>query len=365
MKQANFRRSELALKKTLVTALTVSLSGLVSACGSKSASFDLLSSTDVFSQNAAEVNGKIDILWMVDNSGSMLTSQQAVADNFRRFIQQYQDKGFDFQIAVAATDGWMDTFNTSLTRSRFKTGSYTPSGGGSAVQAPAILTPSTPDLEQAFVANVMVGISGNGDERAFSSIENALENTSNQALGFPRADAFLSVIIVSDEEDFSQTVSSFSESYTNPNLISVAHYRDYLSELTGSTESNRKFNVSSIAIFDSDCRTALGGGVRKVAQRYRELTESTAGILGSLCDDFADTLATISNKVIELVTAFNLERIPQAGTLKVFVDGTEIAESSVDGYTYNAAANSITFHGAAIPPAGAAISVSFIPMTLL
>ena len=231
--------------------------------------------------------------------------------------------------------------------------------------APPILTPNTPDLERAFVANVMVGTSGNGDERAFSSIERSLENATNKSLGFPRPDAFLSVIIVSDEEDFSQTVSTFSESYSNPNLIPVSQYVDYLTQLTGSNTSSRKFNVSSVAVFDNACRIQLGGSVQKVAQRYRQLTEATSGILGSLCADFATTLATISNKVIELVTSFTLERLPQPGTLRVFVDGVDVPQSATDGYTYDAVANSITFHGSGIPGAGALISVSFIPTTLL
>ena len=77
---------------------------VLTACGSRDISFDLLSESATFNQNSAEVNGKIDILWVVDNSGSMATSQQAVADNFRRFIDKFEENGFDFQIAVTTSD---------------------------------------------------------------------------------------------------------------------------------------------------------------------------------------------------------------------------------------------------------------------
>ena len=67
----------------------------VAACGEKETSYSLLPDQDVFNQNATEVVGKIDILWVIDNSGSMDTSQQNVANNFQAFIDQFQAKGFD------------------------------------------------------------------------------------------------------------------------------------------------------------------------------------------------------------------------------------------------------------------------------
>lgn len=51
------------------------------------------------------------------------------------------------------------------------------------------------------MANVKLGTSGSGDERALSSFEKTLINPLNS--NFHRPDAFLAIIIVSDEDDFS------------------------------------------------------------------------------------------------------------------------------------------------------------------
>ncbi len=353
------------LYRSALSIMTAGLLGLgLVGCGQKDASFDLLAESTSFNQSAAEVNGKIDILWVIDNSGSMDTSQQAVAANFSRFIEKFQANGFDFQIAVTTTEAYKDVFSPTLLKSRYSMGSYT-DGLGATVTAPAILTPTTPDLEKAFKANILRGINGSGDERAFQSLKASLANTDNQALGFPRADAHLSVIIVSDEDDFSwDGTGSLDNMYSDSRLHTAQSYVDFLDGLTGSTTGNRHHSVNTIAIFDETCRTGLGGGVRKIADRYRALTELTGGILGSLCDDFGTTLASISSRTIELSTRFYLDRVPAAGTLRVYVNGVEVPADSTNGYSYDATNNSISFYGTAVPAAGAQISVTYDPTGL-
>lgn len=348
----------------------LSLALVLTACGSRDISFDLLSESATFNQNSAEINGKIDILWVVDNSGSMATSQQAVADNFRRFIDKFEENGFDFQIAVTTSDGYKDLFNAGLTQSVYKNGSYVDDNGVT-VEAPKILRPDTPDLNKAFIANILRGVNGSGDERVFQSMQAALSNQANLDLGFPRSDAFLSIIVVSDEDDFSwDGASSIDNQYNNPALHTVGLYDQFLMNLTKSTATNRRYNVNSIAILDSptqtasQCLSALGAGARKIGVRYKSLSEMSQGILGSLCEDFGTTLATISNKIIELSTQFYLDRVPAPGSLRVFVNGTEVPEDPANGYVYNQSSNSISFFGTAVPAAGASITVSYDPTEL-
>ncbi len=353
------------LFRTALSFFTAGLFGLsVIGCGEKSVSFDLLSESATFNQSSAEVNGKIDVLWVIDNSGSMETSQQAVAANFSRFIEKFRANGFDFQIAVTTSDAYKDVFSPALLKSDYAAGSYT-DGVGTVVTAPAILTNTTPNLEMAFKANILRGINGSGDERAFQSLKAALSNSSNKALGFPRADAHLSVIIVSDEDDFSwDETGSLDSMYADPRLHTAQSYVDFLDGITGSTQGSRYHSVSSIGIFDENCRVNLGGGVRKIADRYHALTGLTGGILGSLCDDFGTTLANISNRTIELSTRFFLDREPVKGTLRVYVNGVQVPESNTDGYSYDASNNSISFHGSGVPVAGAKISVAYDPTSL-
>jgi hypothetical protein len=47
--------------------------------------------------------GSIDILWVIDNSGSMCQQQRVLRDNFDRFIDGLDEAGLDFHIAVTTT----------------------------------------------------------------------------------------------------------------------------------------------------------------------------------------------------------------------------------------------------------------------
>ncbi len=347
---------------TIVAVLSVILFSI--GCGSRDMSFDLLAESATFNQSNAEVSGKIDILWVVDNSGSMDTSQQAIAANFRRFIEKFQANGFDFQIAVTASDAYKDDFDPSLNMAVYRNGTYKDANNVT-VTAPKILNKDTPDLEKAFIANIIRGIGGSGDERTFSSMRSALVHQANINLGFPRADAYLAVIMLSDEDDFSWNGTTTKEYlYDDPALYTLSSYVSFLDGLTASTPTNKRFNVNSIAILDESCRVALGGGGRKIALRQNALANMTSGILGSLCADFGTTLSSISNKIIELSTQFYLDRKPREGTLKVYVGGVQVPVSEANGYSYNATNNSITFHGTAVPSAGAQIQVAYDPTEL-
>ena len=87
------------------------------ACASVAIGAGLMSSCNSYSvlplSNEFSVGGKIttsvsdevamDILWVVDNSGSMCQEQKALRDNFNTFITTLQDASLDFHIAVTTT----------------------------------------------------------------------------------------------------------------------------------------------------------------------------------------------------------------------------------------------------------------------
>lgn len=342
---------------------------LVASLGcSKSTNFSLLEDENRFQQSSESSNGKMDILFVIDNSGSMETSQTQIAQNFRRFISLFDSKGFDYRIAVTTTDAYMDLFGAPSSQSQFRDGTDRLGHTGYFV-----LESNTPDLENSFMTNIRQGITGSGDERAFQSIERTLLNPLNA--GFPREDAFLSVIIVSDEDDFSHSGStSKSGLYSYSGLYPVSRYVDFLDQLTGATADTRrqKYHVNSIAILDQACKTELENTFtgRKIAYRYMDLSDATNGIMASLCGDFGTTLSEISVTIVTAVTEYFLDREPNPDSLVVQVNGQTVPRlaledsSSADGYKYHAETNSVTFHGSYIPGPGAAISVRFDPLTL-
>lgn len=364
-------------RRILFPMVLIGLSSLV-GCGSDSTSFSVLPDGDNFQQNSQSSDSKIDILWVVDNSGSMQSSQDNLAQNFPTFIQEFSSRGLDFQLAVTATDSFIALSNmTNLYNALSPTHYLRQSSqaswaqfrdGGSTHSGVRILNPSTPNLNTTFVTNASLGINGLGDERPLQSMKTSLRSTTYNS-GFVRQNSFLAVIILTDEDDFSHDGTSPITNYSNTNLHSVESYKTDLDQLTGSSGGRNRYNVHSIAIQDSTCLSQLNAqiGGRRIAQRVNQLADLTGGTKVSLCSDFAEGLNVIADNIIELSTQFYLSRVPIESTIVVRINGTNIpniSSSPGNGWWYNATSNSILFQGTAVPPQGAVIEVNFDPVSL-
>ncbi|MGZ3768085.1 MAG: hypothetical protein ACXVCP_13255 [Bdellovibrio sp.] len=340
---------------------------LFAGCNKSADDFSILKAASDFKQQSVFVPKKIDVLWVVDNSGSMKTSQQNLASNFQAFINRFNQKNFDFHMSVTTTDAWEKEFNAKSLKSRIRDGAVlqkTPTliENHSGV---FVMDKNTPNLSSVFSTDITQGTLGNGDERPFESLRQTLLDPWN--VNFRRSDAFLAVIIISDEEDFSQTVSTFNESYTNPDLRTVQSYVDFLDNFTGGTTNGRNYSVSVISVPDEACRTQLstdGFNERKVAIRLPQLADLTKGVKGSLCSNFGDTMDVISDNIIQLSSVFQLAREPDVTTIKVTVDGATVPNDATNGWTYDATALTITFHGSAVPGANSDIKIDFYPKTI-
>lgn len=347
---------------SLLTAAT-----LLSGCGKSADSFSLLSDGSTYKQNAAYVQRKVDVLWVIDNSGSMQTSQDNLAANFKSFIQRFKDKDTDYRMAVITTDAYLAPyyFEGSTNQPRNSLARFKP-GRDLSNRLYYVMDKNTPDLENVFLTAVRQGTSGAGDERAFSSFKESLSNSVNT--GFYRPGAVLSVIIVSDEDDFSHNDLSddpsqplknyyFTENYSDPKMYTVQSYVDYLTAFTNGGVAGKDFSVNSIsAMDDQNCANQLG---TKKAPRYLQLTNATKGVAASLCSAFGQTLDIISESLVKLTTEFQLTRIPNPDTIVVTVDGVVMPNDPVSGWTYDSVRNSISFQNA--PPAGSSVSITFDP----
>ena len=279
---------------------------------------------------------------------------------FPSFISFFKSKGYDFRIAVTTSDAYYgDQFinepcalcNVEQTRFRSKT------------NPPVyVVNNNTPNIDTVFSTNIQVGTTGSGDERVFSSIKAALNSPLN--VGFHRTDAYLSVIIVSDEEDFSHDDINFNESYTQPTLHSVASYKTFLETFTAA-RAVTDFSVSTISILDETCRASLGAG-RKIGTRYMQLADMTGGSKNSICSPFNSVLNNISANIAAQTKAqFVLNRKPVIASIRVIVDGVLIPESATNGWSFDATTNSITINGATYQPqSGASITINFDPESL-
>ena len=136
---------------------------------------------DVFRQATVP---NVDVLWVVDNSDSMVEDQQALADSFQDFYK-FLSNTASFHIGVISTDV------------------YNPEHRGRLLGDVPIITEETPDAEEVFRQNVNVGIGGTGNEQGFKAAHLALTEPliSTYNAGFLQENAHLFIIFVSDEED--------------------------------------------------------------------------------------------------------------------------------------------------------------------
>jgi hypothetical protein len=274
-------------------------------------------------------------------------------------------------MAVTTTDAYLSGAayqnNASLAQVR--------DGVGSTLSGYYYITPLIPNIVSNFVTNATQGASGSGDERAFQSMFATLNSPLNST--FRRAGAFFAVIILSDEDDFTDaTRPEYSwlsnggipdHDYSNPNLPSVASVVADLDTLTSSTGSNRNYNVSAITVMDSACQAShvAASPTTIIGQRYIDLANATNGITGSICDSsYASSLNFIQQQIISLTTQFRLSTVPDVSTIVVTVNGSTVPQNATNGWTYSSTNNSILFSGTAVPSASAIINVQFTPVSL-
>lgn len=325
---------------------------LLAGCGEEAPTFSILADGDTFYQSTSNLNNKLDILFVIDNSGSMAEEQANLAANFNAFINDFISNGYDFHIGVTVTDAWRAPFVGTPSLAKFRDGNPTHSGV-------FIITPTTPNIVNTFNLNAHEGTNGNADERAFQSFTTALNSSLNS--GFRRADAYLAVIIVSDEDDFSWSGgTTLNHNYNSPNIHTVQSYVDWLDVYTQSTGALRRYGVSTITVSTQACLNAQASGI--MGTRYMQLANLTDGVIGDICSpSFGNDLDMIQQHIAELSTQFFLSREPVPASIVVRVNGAVVPQSATNGWTYNAQAISIIFHGNAIPPQGAGINVNFDP----
>ncbi|MCC6137910.1 MAG: hypothetical protein IT287_04715 [Bdellovibrionaceae bacterium] len=353
--------------KSLMSSLTLTAAMMMGLVGCGGNSFTMAGDAAEFSQNTKASSVPIDILWVIDNSGSMATSQEQVATNVASFINKFKQTNFDFRIAVTTTAAYqaLPTFTGDESWSRFRDG--TSATGYSGVK---IITPTTPNIESVFDLNIKQGVNGSADERGFQSLEATLLNVENRG-EFPRPGALLAVIFLTDEEDFSWdgTANIQLDGLGNPTpntdsrLHSHTRYLDILDTVTNSTATQKNYIVNTIAIFDETCRAQLATGFsgRRIADRYAAFTDATGGVKASLCDDFSGILTNLSDTILEFSSKFYLNRIPDPATIQILVDGVVVP---AEGWVYNATENSLSFKTGYIPAQDAKIIVKFTPTTL-
>ncbi len=280
---------------------------------------------DIFYQNPTDA---VDILMVIDNSGSMQPYQDELGTNFSQFLTYFIEADVDYQIAAVTTD----VMNEEAGEIRGQ-----------------VINTGTANAEQAFSQIVNVGVTGSGFEMglegAYQALTEPLVSTANA--DFLREEATLSLIFVSDEEDSSP--------------LPVNDYINAFRDIKGQ-RSRDVFNASSLCVIrEANCDSYSTRG-----DRYIDVAEQTNGVTGDICsDDFGSIVEELSLNTSRLRDTFYLSRWPDVTSLEVRVND-EIVACDHGSWTYAKVLDefgeeqpAIVFERSQMPPSNSQLAVRY------
>ncbi len=302
--------------------------------------------TDGFDEPTTQ---KVDVLFVVDNSGSMSIYQAALTANLDAFLKYALAQNIDFHIGVTTT-GQSPIVGSGIS---------CPGGadGGEAGRlfpvdnsVPRILTPQTPNPQQIWSVMINVGVChwleqgmiGAYDALTPPLVDHAddprtpIPNDGN--LGFLRPDAKLALIFISDSDDQSDgTVDFYAQFFAslkpNPGMVNVS---------------------AVVSPSTTVCPSAEGPG-----PRYIDLAQRFNGVVEAICTpDWTASLQRVGSSVFGQQNIFPLSGWPaDPSQISVVVNGAAVPAGA--GWHYDPATNSVVFDPQSTPGAGSHIDISY------
>ena len=275
--------------------------------------------TDSFSQEGDAI---VDILFVVDNSGSMSSNQTNLKNNFDDFMAVFVSAGVDYHVALITTD-----------QSEFVGG---------------VITSATPDPITEFGDQIdLIGYSGAPIEKglwyAYESTKTG-DASSSSSIGFLRSSARLVVVYVSDEPDASTNTSAYGGG------SSTLTPTDYSAQLQ-SLKSSSDLVVAHAVAGDHPSGCSTNGGAQ-FGDGYYDVVDDLGGTFMSICAaDWSVTMDTLARESMSMLS-FALTDDPIEDTIEVSVDGVISSD-----WSYDVSLNSIVFSTA--PGDGSSIDVTY------
>lgn len=212
------------------------------------------------SYHFAKFDRKLDIIWVIDDSGSMEKYHEKISAQIKEFLTFFLEKDVDFKMGIVSTSLETISNGEGLTRDDYRRN-------------------PTPFISN-FQSLLNFGTAGSGDEKGLLAIHNFLESNGNF---FIRPNSQVITIVLSDEND-----SSFDPTKSEDTLLNT---NDFINNLKTTFFQNNEFKIYSIIEFPS----RRSGGIR-----YAHASYLTKGIVGNIEEDFHKILLNIGGHVLGL-----------------------------------------------------------------
>lgn len=263
---------------------------------------------------------KLDILFVVDDSGSMAGHQANLSANIDRFVKVFfQRVTIDYHVGVISTTSDPDSSG--------------PKCCGRLVGKPLFIDRDTPNGTKNLAGRLVLGTGGSGREKMFDPVVEALTepNISTINQGFLRPDAHLAIIFITDAEDQSQNTS-------------VSEFYDLLMKIKGKREKILAYGaIIPSGQSQSGCGRDEMDTPPQLIEQFLALTVNKGKNIFNLCAaDFGDNLAQVAEDLAAQVSnTIYLNRAPIPNTIKVKFGTQEILNDTETGWTFDANLNAI------------------------
>ncbi len=256
-------------------------------------------------------NSTLDILWVIDNSGSMRAYQQNVARNTAQFMQTFSGQaGIQWKMGMISSDESDEPYLGLSPTPDFDS--------------------STPNPVSVFQSAVgQLGVAGSGTEKFFTPVLNTLQNHPS----FLRPHSILALIFVTDAIEQSPIDA-----------------RRFLSELATLKGDIRDVIVyAALGAEDFGCAPS-GEGLNYVGSAHEAVIKATHGKVYKACDpNFGNSLADLGQDLVQRVATprMYLAARPRQGTLVIRYHGQVLPGGpKADGgfWVYDYDLNAVLFH---------------------
>lgn len=199
----------------------------------------------------------VDILWVIDDSGSMEKYQKKVADKIKVFVDQFLEKKVNFKIAIITT-----SVEVISSGNEFTTNTYTESELG---------------FKRNIQEKLQVGGGGIGEEQGLTAV---FEFLSQYGGRFLRNNSKFVTIFLTDENDSSYEQNSSSK------LLQIGLFINNIEQYLGA----HKYEFYSIIEFPPS---------RSAGTRYAALSYISDGFVANIDGDFHQSLLNIGGAIIK------------------------------------------------------------------
>lgn len=272
------------------------------------------------------LEGEIDILWVIDNSGSMQTIQNNVIANSKIFMEQFvRQKYIKWKMGLISTDrndvprlGFDSKFDSSLIDHS---------------------DPTSFDSVVNTFQNAVNGLGTNGSasEYTFFNILRHI-NDYNTRVPFIRNNAHLAVIMVTDEKEQSYQLGSQYQALS------------FLNSLKAYVNPGRKTRFYGAFDYKDLAACTSSWGDEYAGSAFEEIIDETGGFHISACvKDFGSKLVEVGKDIASLAgrPSLLLADRPKVETLKIYYKGKELraGKPSEGGYWfYEKKYNTVNFY---------------------